>query len=300
MHTRGAYTCIRGAGQRVIGAEALGMIELKPPPSRSLTPFSVRSSREALGKSPTLWTATRRANLLFHTYDFDVSGWVECAMWGGDRTLFFIYRISALTIIAVLNILLLSSSSKGIAADGRSFGAIFVFAQHCTMWISSTSTIGVLALFAAFSFVRAFRHCTYLQVVKSTTNVFWWSLLMAHWLYLAALSYALVHLFFNILSHAASGTVASFPPLAVLNPVALLADLLLSRHHRSYATDLLPLLLVFTATPFSIICAMAIVGDFVGSNVHGLGMYWAVVVLGVAVAFAVSYLIGRSKDRVQQ
>lgn len=223
-------------------------------------------------------------------------------MWGGDRTLLFIYRLFALTTAVVLNILLLCSSKEGsapIAVGGRSVATIFVFAQHYTKWISSTSTIVVLALFTTFSFVRAFRYCTYLQIVKSTTNVFWWSLLAVHWFYLAALSYALVHLFFNILSHTASGAVASLSPLAVLNPIALFADLLFSRLHRSYATDLLPLLLLFTAIPFSIICAMAIVGDFVGSNVHGLGMYWAIVVLGVAAAFAGSYLIGRSKDRIQ-
>lgn len=230
-----------------------------------------------------LWNAVRRINQLFHTYDYDVDGWIHSRYYSHINAL-LLYR-TAMGIGFALATFWMEPWSE---IQVISFISAAIKPLVCLAVVFGTITLGVYWMLSLLGsmFPQEFN-----RNATIGSNWYWLALVLLHWLPLSSITYALSLLVFAIHTEHPRGIW-----YGACISVILALDLFLARRHRYHATDLLPLLLLFSIVPYSVICSVVIFGYGPvmdqRRDLQGMLLYWTVVLACNVVAFLSCYLIG--------
>lgn len=258
------------------------------------TPNSLHTQRPP----PNMWAWTRRLNQLFQSYDYDIDKWLQSNLTNS----FWLLRLSLIFVALVCYLILqpFNIPTKGSGNSGF-VAASMPFAKH----LSSVSLLFVLTVFTLSTFIRSIKPLKYEFIMTNcNANLFWLGIMNLHWLYFSALIYSVNALTFSLLGISWSRIKYQdviYIALPLVNTLIMVVDCLCTQLHRPFVTDLLPLLLVFVAVPYSVICTVLLLTN---DNLTLLGMviYWATIMLSTSICFAFSLAITVYKERslVQQ
>lgn len=257
--------------------------------SATSTPGSLQTQRPC----PNMWAWTRRLNQLFRCYDYDIDKWLQSnladSLWL-LRLSFVFVALACYLIIHISNIPTKGSGDTGFVA------ASTPSATH----LSSISLLVVLTVFTLATFIRSNKSSTYEFIMtKGNANLFWLGIMNLHWFYFATLIYSVNALSFALLSIAWSRIKHKdliCIALPAVNTLIMLVDCLCTQLHRPFVTDLLPLLLIFVAVPYSVICTVLLLTND-DLTLLGMVIYWVTIMLGTFVCFAFSLAVASYKER---
>lgn len=257
-----------------------------------------------------LWASVRRLNQLFHAYDFQLDAWLlpgaslasalkrinhprhhrdDTGTTSSSPMPLLVLRTCAIVAIVLQGIFL------GGVEGSRSYfeipcGAFVRKAANLAFWLAWMEGFVSALAYWSLSLAKAITHSKLDAWSQKASNGYWLFILCVHWIPPASAMSAMIATLMAVL------TVQGALPRTLLLLAWPLLDLLALYKHRFYATDLLPLLFIYTLTPYSAICWHVI--GMLGEGEHleglkGMALYWIVTLLGIASSFVLCIFCGK-------